>query len=301
MTFKTTMLFVSFLLFLSISSSFKRFIAPSYHRDTGKVWAENSFDGGAFEKDLKSMGPVWSNTMNKEDEITLGNIRNEQIAREEIYRKYPFEETKLPVLPDCNNYYSGKFGDYFWHQNADQVFVYIPVNDDVVKKDISVQFEAKYVKVMINGEDEISFECLERIIPDGSFWVMEEDKEGKRYVQLDLEKRFRMINWKGLFGEADKNDVNDIEKRSDMLEKLFSANKGMSRLTGSDPESIGDMMDNEDLVKMLGRKLYPDPQVVGIDSDEEYDKNDIDLEEIQELVSKEILDVEIIRENDTTE
>jgi len=154
----------------------------------------------------------------------------------------------LPVLPDCNNYYSGKFEEYFWHQNSDQVYVYIPIDDDVTKADVKAKFEAKQVTVTIKGEEVIQFECLERIIPDGSFWVIETDKkEGKRYVQLDLEKRFRMINWKGLFGEAQEEQVDDSAKRSQMLEKLFAANKGISKLTGASPESIDEMMSNPDL------------------------------------------------------
>ncbi len=79
---------------------------------------------------------------------------------------------KLPVLPDCNNYYSGKFGDYFWHQNADQVLVYLPIGDDVDKSDIDVIFDVRKVIVNVKDQELISFSCLERIIPDGSFWIL---------------------------------------------------------------------------------------------------------------------------------
>ena len=102
--------------------------------------SEDKFDGSEFNEFLKSAGPVWNTGGGDSD--TLKKIREEQIAREEnIYRKYPFEDIKLPVLPDCNNYYSGKFGDYFWHQNADQVLVYIPVTDDITKNDVTAEFE----------------------------------------------------------------------------------------------------------------------------------------------------------------
>ena len=221
----------------------------------------DNFDGKDFEDALKKMGGVWNNGF-ANDEGTLNKIREQQEkAAEEIYRKYPFEETMLPVLPDCNNYYSGKFGDYFWHQNADQVYVYIPIDDDVTKKDIDVKFEALSVDVKVKGEDVIEFKCLERIIPDGSFWVFEEDKNGKKYLQLDLEKRFRMINWKGLFGEPQADDAKALDDRTEMLKKLFSANKGMSKITGQEPESVDDMMSNEELVKMISSKIYGDPEI----------------------------------------
>jgi hypothetical protein len=196
---------------------------------------DDEFDSQEFNDALRSLGPVWGKKLKPADQNIINDMRKEQAAREgaeHIYREYPFQNTSLPVLPDCNNYYSGKFEEYFWHQNADQVYVYIPIEDSVSKRDIDVRFAALHVAVKINGKDEISFDCLERIIPDGSFWVIEEDKSGKRYLQLDLEKRFRMINWKSLFGEAAKEDVDAIEKRSEMLEKLFAANKGMGKLTG---------------------------------------------------------------------
>jgi hypothetical protein len=105
--------------------------------------------------------------------------------------------------------------------------VYIPIDDAITKNDVKVKFEAREVSVEILGEEIITFQCLERLIPDGSFWVMERDKEGQRYLQLDLEKRYRMINWKSLFGEAAPEDVKQIEDNSkSMMEKLFAANKG---------------------------------------------------------------------------
>ena len=182
---------------------------------------------------------------------------------------YPFVNTTLPVLPDCNNYYSGKFKEYFWHQNADQVYVYIPVDDHITKREVTVSFEARKVIVNIKGEEIVEFDCLERIIPEGSFWVFEADeKEGKKYLQLDLEKRFRMINWKNLFGEPtsqSSGDDDDDEKRNAMLEKLFAANKGISQLTGASPESVEEMINNPDLYTMLNEEVNTSPQVVDED------------------------------------
>ena len=181
---------------------------------------------------------------------------------------YPFVNTTLPVLPDCNNYYSGRFKDYFWHQNADQVYVYIPVDDHITKREVTVNFEARKVIVNVKGEEVVEFDCLERIIPEGSFWVFEADeKEGKKYLQLDLEKRFRMINWKNLFGEATSQSSggDDEAKRNAMLEKLFAANKGISQLTGASPESVEEMINNPDLYTMLNEEVNTSPQVVDED------------------------------------
>jgi hypothetical protein len=143
-----------------------------------------------------------------------------------------------------------------------------------------VKFEARSVNVKVKGEEVIEFQCLERIIPDGSFWVFEEDQDGKKYLQLDLEKRFRMINWKSLFGEPVQEDLDEVEKRSDMLKKLFAANKGMGKITGKEPESMDDMMSNEELVKMISRKIYPDPEITEtLEDDDVEDDNDDDDEE----------------------
>lgn len=85
--------------------------------------------------------------------------------KEQIFRKYPYADIELPVLPDCDNYFSGKSGDFFWHQNSDQVFVFFPLKNDIDKRDISVKFQALKVEVNIGDSDPISFNCMERIIP----------------------------------------------------------------------------------------------------------------------------------------
>jgi hypothetical protein len=248
---------------------------------------------------MKSAGPMWTSSESdnaKVDEI-IGKLREENLAQteatlgqEQIFRQYPYDDAQLPVLPDCNNYYSGSFGDFFWHQNADQVYVFIPIGDDVSKKEIEVKFAAKSVEVRVCDKQLVLIDCQERIIPDGSFWVVEaSNKDGKRYLQLDLEKRFRMINWKNLFGApaasssgsggAGNFDASEQESRSKMLEKLFAANKGMSKLIkdqnkglnfdvdgdgdgdgngndGSSAESIEEMLKNEDLVRMISDRVY---------------------------------------------
>ena len=247
---------------------------------------------------------------------------------EQIYREYPFEESELPILPDCNNYYSGKYGDIFWHQNADQVFVFIPIPEDAERKQISAKFEAKSVEIKLNDEVLVAFQCLERIIPDGSFWLFETDTDCRKYIQLDLEKRFRMINWKGIFGgspsargggigvgvaaagdtggaegtsgmksggdvDGDDHDPATLQSRSKILEKLFAANKGISKLSGMPPETIKEMMANGDLARMIGGEVFPEPQITTIDQDgtesspmymEGVEEEDNDDEEGEEVI-----------------
>ena len=248
---------------------------------------DEDFDGRDFDNMLKSAGPVWSTDDSSE---TIRRLREEQIAREEdIYRKYPFTDVKLPVLPDCNNYFSGKFGNYFWHQNSDQVYVYIPVEEALTKRDVDVDFQALQVTVNIKGKKEVYFKCLERIIPDGSFWTFEKDGEGKTYIQLDLEKRYRMINWRSLFGNPKPNEQYDALKKSEMMEKLLAANQGLSKLTGKPAETMDEMMSNEQLVKMLGQKYFPDPEVLEVEGDESTgdDTEDIpDLKDIEVVLDK---------------
>ena len=230
--------------------------------------SSSNFDPKEFEDVLKKSagGSVWGGVGGGTNEEVLNKMRAEQEAKsaEEIYRKYPFEETQLPLLPDCNNYYSGSLGEFFWHQNADQVYAFIPIDDSVTKKDVDVNFQVKSVEVKVSDKLVVAFQCMERIIPDGSFWVIEtSQKDGKKYLQLDLEKRYRMINWKNLLGapkgdsqQRDKKDPDDQESRSKMLEKLFAANKGMARITGKEEESMNEMLDNKDLVRMISDKVY---------------------------------------------
>ena len=116
-------------------------------------------------------------------------------GKEVIFRKYRHQTLGLPILKDCDNYYSGNYGDSFWLQNADQVFVFIPIINEVKQNDISVSFTASSISISIDN-DKVPVEsrqqvlpCAEKLIPAGSFWTLESDNLGQRYIQLDIEKR----------------------------------------------------------------------------------------------------------------
>jgi hypothetical protein len=259
---------------------------------------DSTFDPKDFDDALKSVGPVYNKLGMDEDVFNEFKKKQDEKA-EEIYRVYPYAEIELPVLPDCNNYYSGEMGDYFWHQNADQVYVYIPIDEEIKRKEIKITFAAKKVDVRIRGEDVVSFDTLERIIPDGSFWVFEHDKDGRRFLHLDLEKRFRMINWKNLFDAAPvEDDATTQQNRAKIMEKLFAANKGMSKLSGIEPESMQELMKNGELAKMVAQEIYADPSVsvsnlLGYESEPTLIEDEFEELNLKEM---EILDAEVVED-----
>lgn len=118
-------------------------------------------------------------------------------------------------------------------QNSDQVFVYIPILAGVFARDINIKFDAKGCTIKIQSSSQnqdLRINTPERVIPDGCFWTIEEaSKNNKRYIQLDMEKRLRMMNWKNLFSDkpAEESDADLNVRRQEMLSKLFAANKGM--------------------------------------------------------------------------
>lgn len=189
---------------------------------------------------------------------------------EQILRGFADRNNGLVVLTDCNNYYSGKLKDMFWHQNADQVLVFVPIGESVTKADVKANFTAQKVTVQIQ-ERQIEMFCEQRLVPEGSFWVIETDKDGQRYVQFDLEKRFRMINWNCLFRQPIPETKEDLMARSKMMTNLFSANKGLSKLTGMEPETISDMMKDPNLRESLAHSSAdggpPKGQITGVRDD----------------------------------
>jgi hypothetical protein len=78
-----------------------------------------------------------------------------------------------------------------------------------------------------------------------------------------------MINWKNVFSEQTVESDEDLEaRRNEMLQRLLSANKGVSKLSGKESdensiESINEMMQNEMLMKMINSEVNTTPQIVG--------------------------------------
>jgi len=235
--------------------------------------ADDDFDAEEFEEALQSAGPLWNSDSSSSSGVdNRFSVDEEELdsGKEKIFRKYPFEGLKLPLLQGHDQYYSGELGDDFWHQNANEVFAYVPVDSDIDRKDVQAEFQAKCVKLFVRGESRLEFECSERIIPDGSFWTFEQDSAGGKYILLNLEKRFPMMNWGRLLaagGEESNSKESIDERRTDLLKKLFESNKGISKLSGLEPESMEEMMKNGALTRMIADEVYPDPQVSMIDED----------------------------------
>ena len=267
-----------------------------YQHSFLRASSDSGFDGKEFEEALKSINPAVGKRMGPAGDGDISALREEQ-----VFREYPFDgdySQELPVLPDCNNYFSGKYRDYTWHQNADQVYVYIPVADTVSKVDVDVKFEALGVTVKVDDSLVVKFDTLERIIPDGSFWVLETGADGKKYLLLDLEKRLRMINWKNIFGEPPKEIVGESENRKKMLESLFAANKGMAKLTGKEPETIADMKANWVLMEMLNREVKENGEVVGEggegEEDFEVDAPEFDVQKLIKQAADRLYGPEVV-------
>lgn len=182
--------------------------------------------------------------------VNTNTSQDSKAQAEEIFKVYPFTDLGLPILEECDNFYSGKCRNYFWLQNRGQVLAYLPINDDITKYDVSVEFEPEAVHVKVNEKLLVEFTTPYPINPSGSFWVLEHDKHDKKYIQLDLEKRYGYTNWKYLFEV--KKEIQDAADKGklDLLEKLYAANQGMGKLTGQAPESI-ESMKNNGIFKML--------------------------------------------------
>jgi hypothetical protein len=212
-----------------------------------------------------------SSSHNSNDAVSNWNVNGTEV----VGREYKFHHLKLPHLVGSQNYYCGIYRNCFWHQNADQVLIHCPLNPVAKTKDIRATFEVFNVSLRVNDIPLVSFICPERIIPHGSFWTIENDIDGEPYIQIDLEKRYRMLNWKSLFGELNNSSsVTDNnqrethldEKKSKVLQRLLDANKGLSKITGLPPETISDIMNNEDVLNEIIRDPRP---VRGLSADDE--------------------------------
>lgn len=168
---------------------------------------------------------------------------------EVVNRVYVPDDPNLVSLQDCNNYYSGKFGRFSWHQNSDQVVVTYPLMDNITKDHIKIKFDVSNLTIQILSDENINIVLPDKIIPDGSFWTFE-NCVNQTFLQLDMEKRFRAINWRHLFSPLPDSESKEHQKL-DILKKLFEANQGMSKLTGSQPESMEEMMANKDLMDAI--------------------------------------------------
>lgn len=99
-----------------------------------------------------------------------------------------------------------------------------------------------------------------------------------------------MMNWKNLFSEtaAIESKVDLETRRSEMLDKLLSANKGMSKLSGNTAESMQEMMQNEELMRMLGEEINTTPQIMSVIDEQGQEVTDYSQDEDIRALQEEI-------------
>jgi len=217
------------LVLLAVCELGRSFLMSSgFLKPTRKYGIISGFEAKDLEELVKPIGTVLKSPTIDPASFSQYNLSTAAKAAnasegdvEKVFRTYPFEDLGLPLLQDHNNYYSGSFKDMFWQQNADNFFLFVPIGDDIERRDIHVQFEALSVCVKIRGEIVAQFPCEQRLIPAGSFWLFDKDVNNQRYLHLDIEKRYRMINWNKLFGEPETLSAS---------ERLAAKSKVRSRL-----------------------------------------------------------------------
>jgi hypothetical protein len=171
---------------------------------------------------------------------------------QEFYRIYPFPHLGLQILYDNNNYYSGTYGNIFWQQNADQVLIHYPLNDSIVKSDIECHFDYLLCEIKIANQRVFTFKPFEKVWPDGCFWTIELDKDNNRYLTIDLDKRLKFSNWRGLFRDISDNEFDNLDLRSKLLMKLHHL-KQQGKLEDKYLrfKTLEEMLDDEELVNLL--------------------------------------------------
>jgi hypothetical protein len=104
-----------------------------------------------------------------------------------------------------------------------------------------------------------------------------------------------MINWNSVFQETAIESqavaAEDQKKKSELLEKLFEANKGMAKLTGQDSQELKDYMQSDEYLNLMNSKpIDTTPRIVGANDGEGRSiENYVSLSEVQEMM-KEIVD-----------
>lgn len=242
--------------YLFHGSGFRHF---SVNRFRSRKQVDASTD--ASLDDIETFGKRWGTETSSQiinREVVFGK-EIENLPAQIICKPYPFIHLGLPFLKDSVKYFSGKIGRLFWHQDMDHVRIFYPVDDNISKSDVNIELKYQHIKIQIQNEVILSFQSYDRFT-EGSFWHFEYDKMDQKYLFIELEKRLRYINWNGLFGgvpeeEASLSDTPEAKMK--VLEKLFQANKGLSKLSGENtrPATMEEMMDDSNLLSHVHDKV----------------------------------------------
>jgi hypothetical protein len=126
-----------------------------------------------------------------------------QEAKELIFTiPYPLKFLGLPYLTNGYKWVSGRFGNFFWHQDEDRIFAFYPLSNSLSplkKSDISIILDSVTISISIKGELILAFPTFEKFIPDNTFWTIEKDYFGHSYLFFDITKKFRFCIFESLF------------------------------------------------------------------------------------------------------
>lgn len=156
------------------------------------------------------------------------------------------------------------------HQNEDQILIHIPLRDvareakgrdrisadRINSGDVELAVTASTISLSIQGNPIFKAVPLFRaVIPDGSFWTFEVGgTDKKRYIQIDLEKRQRMVNWNRLSTDSRLNFQTDKPTVDISYHKTTDAknkNSNMTSFANAEQEQKQMAENQENLTKKL--------------------------------------------------
>eukprot|EP01023_Acetabularia_acetabulum_P013023 TRINITY_DN1617_c0_g1_i1.p1 TRINITY_DN1617_c0_g1~~TRINITY_DN1617_c0_g1_i1.p1 ORF type:complete len:345 (+),score=64.07 TRINITY_DN1617_c0_g1_i1:159-1193(+) len=150
--------------------------------------------------------------------LSLGTIKRTSFygigVQSTSYRGYEYGRQRLRKNYQTQSLLKKKSGlEVVWGQDTDEVFIGVPVDMDVRKRDIDFEIHPKRLKLSIKGEMmlEGSLHDVGSIKHDDCFWVVEE-RDGLRMVVVYLFKaQMGHENWENLL-ETEQPDTTITSK-----------------------------------------------------------------------------------------
>ena len=96
---------------------------------------------------------------------------------------------------------SGRADGYAWREGGEEVSVWVPLADDQGKRDVAVDFGLKEVAIAVGGAAVVAGRLRGKVRIDDCYWVIDDDYEGGRALQVVLAKASTFTKWEGLFVE----------------------------------------------------------------------------------------------------
>ena len=96
---------------------------------------------------------------------------------------------------------SGRADGYAWREGGEELSVWVPLADDQGKRDVAVDFGLKEVAIAVGGAAVVAGRLRGKVRIDDCYWVIDDDYEGGRALQVVLAKASTFTKWEGLFVE----------------------------------------------------------------------------------------------------